>query len=123
MNRKSWLTVGIVAALFAANLSLGACASIGGEQPAVLQQKIVNARTKTDHENLAGHYEQEANVLQAKAKEHEQMARSYGWSDYAGANADFVRHCNLLAGKYRSAAEDNLALARTHQELAAKAQQ
>ena len=123
MNRKFWLTAGIVAVLFAVNLSLGGCASSGGGQPAAMQQKVESARTKADHEDLAGYYEHEAKALQAKVIVHEQMVRSYSWSGYSSTNTDFVRHCNLLVGKYRSAAEDNLALARMHRELAAKSAQ
>ena len=52
MNGNSWRMTGNSAALLAANLSLGGCASGGGEQPAALRQKVENARATADHEEL-----------------------------------------------------------------------
>jgi hypothetical protein len=123
MNRKSSVMAGIGAALLAASLALGGCASGGGQQTAALQQRIANARTGADHEDLAGHFEREAQVLREKANEHVQMTRAYGFGGYGLAETGFVQHCEALARRYRSAAEENLALARLHRQAAAKAGQ
>ena len=128
MNGTSWRSMSACAVLLVAALSLGGCASGGVSgarpaassqtQPAALHPKIGNARTREDHEELAGYYKQEADAVLAKAEEHERIARSYGWSGYSSANTDYVRHCNDLAARYRGAAENNLALAKLHHELA-----
>ena len=65
-------------ALFVLSLSVGGCALNGSQTPPALQQMIESARTNTDHVALAAYFEQEANTLQAKANEHEQMALAYG---------------------------------------------
>ena len=122
MKGQSWLVAGIPAALLGAILSLGGCASIGGEQHATLQQKTAAARTRADHEDLARYYEQEATVLQGKAQQHELRAIAYGPpSEYYRLENDFIRHCKYLASRYREAADENLALAKLHRQAAAAA--
>ena len=122
VNGKSWVMAGISVLMLAASLSLGGCATIGGEHHAALQQKIADARTRADHEDLAGYYEQEARMLQAKAKQHELRAIAYGPpADYYRLENDFIRHCKYLASRYREAADENLALAKLHRQAAAGA--
>ena len=122
MNGKLWFNA-VFNALLAASLLLGGCASIGVQKSPALQQKIESARTKADHEELAGYFEQEAKTLQAKAEQHQQVALAYGRpTEYARLENDFIRHCNYLAGRYREAAEANLALAQLHRGIAANAQ-
>lgn len=121
VNKNLWPMAGVFAALLAVNLSLGGCISSGSQKPSRLQEKLEDARTKADHEELAGYYEQEANALQAKAKQHEQKAQAYGApTGYARLENDLARHCNYLAGKYRDTAEANLALAKPHRRMAAE---
>ena len=122
MNRKRWLNA-FFGALLAVNLSLGGCVFSGDQKPPVLQQRIESARTKADHVELAEYFEQEAKTLQAKAKQHEQMALEYGPpTGYARLENDLARHCNYLASRYREAAEENLALAKLHRRIAAESQ-
>ena len=121
VNKNLWLMSGVVAALLAVNVSLGGCISSGSEKPARLQEKIEDARTKADHEELAGYYEQEASALQARAKQHKQKAKASGPpTGYARLKDGFARHCNHLANKYRDDAETNLALAKLHRRMAAE---
>ena len=121
MNKNLWLVSGVFAALLAVNLSLSGCISSGIQKPARLQEKIEDARTKADHEELAGYYEQEANALQAKAKQHEQKAKASGPpTGYARLKDSFARHCYYLARKYRDDTEANLALAKLHRRMAAE---
>lgn len=117
------LMVGLSISLLAAGFLLSGCVSGGGAQALTLQHRIEHARSRADHEDLAAHFEREAKALRAKANEHEQMVRSYGWSGYAAATTDYVRHCADLARKYGSAADDNLGLAKLHRGLAEKAAQ
>ncbi len=107
--------------LLAFAVSLAGCASGIGPRPAALPQSIESARTRADHEDLALRFVREAESLRAKADEHERMVDSYGRSAYAIAEANFVAHCASLARRYREAEAANLALARMHRELAAKA--
>ena len=121
VNKNLWLMSGVFAALLAVNVSLGGCISSGSEKPARLQEKIEDARTRADHEELAGYYEQEANALQAKAKQHEQNAKASGPpTGYARLKDSFARHCHYLANKYRDDTETNLALAKLHRRMAAE---
>lgn len=121
MNKNLWLRSGVFAALLAVNLSLSGCISSGSPKPARLQEKIEDARTKADHEKLAGYYEREANTLQAKAKQHAQRAQAYGPpTGYARLENDLARHCNYLASNYRDAAETNVELAKLHRRMAAE---
>ena len=117
MNKDLWFVAGVFAALLAVNLSLGGCTTGGSQKPARLQEKLEDARTRAYHDELAGYYGQQANALQATAKQHEQKARAY--TGYARLENDLARHCNYLAGKYWDAAEANLALAKLHRRMAA----
>jgi len=121
VSKNLWLMSGVFAALLAVDLSLGGCISSGSQKPARLQEKLEAARTKADHDELAGYYQQEANALQAKAKQHEQKAQAYGPpTGYARLENDLARHCNYLGSKYRDDAEASLALAKLHRRMAAE---
>ena len=106
-------------------LSLGGYA-VGADQApsSAMEQQIIGAKSKADHEVLAAQYEQEAKGLQAKAQEHKQMAKAYDKADgYFGSKGkfDMARHCNNIAQKYEDAAKENLALAKMHRSMAEKA--
>ena len=125
MNRKSsLLMLGACAGLLALSLSLGGYALSAGQESSSLVQKIESAKTRADHEALAAFYEQEAKTAQAKAEQHQEMAEHYkkGFG-YGNSKATLIQHCNYIARKYQEAAKENLALAKLHRELAAKAQQ
>ena len=83
---------------------------------------IENATTRADHERIASLFEQEAGADRAAAERHEGIARSYR---HAGRNADpgMATHCENLARAYRQAAEENLALAKSHRQMAADSKQ
>lgn len=123
MNRKSsCLTLGACAGLLALSLSLGEYALSAGQESSSQAQKIESAKTRADHEALAAFYEQEAKTLQAKAEEHKEMGKSYGKIGHLKEKHNLVQHCDRLVEKYKGAAQDSLALAKLHRELAAKAQ-
>ena len=100
---------------------VGACTP-AGKMTHDMAPAIQSATTKADHEALAAHYEQEAKELQAKAAAHQDMARSYERSGgYVSAKSNLIQHCRDLSARYREAANENLALAKQHRELAAEA--
>lgn len=85
-----------------------------------MEQQILVAKSKADHEALASQYENEAKELQAKAVQHKRMTKAYAeyvWTE----RHDLGLHCNRLAQKYEDAAKENFALAKLHHGLAEKA--
>ena len=122
MDRKSsYLTLGACAGLLALGLSLGGYALSAGQESSPVQ-KIESAKTRADHEALAAFYEQEAKTAQAKVEEHKQMAKAYGKIGHLVEKHNMLQHCDRLVEKYKDVAKENLALAKLHRELAAKAQ-
>lgn len=129
MNRNQrWVVLGSGIVLAAAVLTLGSCAAEGPVKPARLEQKIEAARTRADHQEIAVIYEEEAERDRAAAERHRGLARAYerGWvwtGPRVGSarRADFmVTHCENLARIYQQAAEENLALAKIHHQVAAE---
>lgn len=123
VNKNLWLMPGVFAALLAVNLSLGGCTSGGSQKPPRLQEKIEDARTRADHEELAAYYEQEARSAQAKAQLHLDQAESYRRGApfvYPRLTAPFLAdHCVSIANKYKRVADENLKLAKSYRDLAA----
>lgn len=116
------------AGLLALSLSLGGYALSAGQEASSPVQKIETAKTRADYEALAAFYEQEAKSLQAKAEEHKEMGKAYSKIGHLSGTAfkakhNLVQHCDRLVEKYKGAAQENLALAKLHRELAAKAKQ
>jgi hypothetical protein len=125
MNRR-WLVLSAVV------LILGGCAVEGPVRLAGIEQKIEAARTRADHQEIAAVYEQQAEWDRAAAERHRGLARAYeqGWvwnpprvggvSSARRENQSLIAHCENLARIYQQAAEENIALARTHRQLAAE---
>ena len=111
MNRTGGVLISAVVLL-----TLVGCTPIG-KMTHDMDAMIKGATTKADHEALAAHYEQEAKAMQDKAVEHRNMAQAYA-SGWARTKTALGEHCNLLATKYQEAANENLALAKQHHELA-----
>jgi hypothetical protein len=121
IQRRS--TMGLVAVLAAALLVLSGCAVEGPVKPAGLEQKIENARTPADHEEIASLYEQHAGAAKAEAERHRGLARIYARSGgVKGApNPAMSSHCDKLAQTYQQAADENLTLAKMHRQMAVEA--
>ena len=118
MNRRR-LVLGASAVLAAAILTLGGCVAEGPLRPTALEQKIEAARTRADHEEIASLYEQQAGADKAAGERHRGLARAYGRSwTYRDEDANLARHCESLARTYQQAAEENLALAKAHRQIA-----
>jgi len=106
---------GIVSALLVWSAFIPSDAVAG----AALEQMIESAKTKEDHETIAKHYEDEANVLQAKVEEHKKMSGAYRvMTPGKGGVAGFVAHCDKLIAGYEGMAADNRALAKLHHQFA-----
>lgn len=89
-----------------------------------LKQKIGSATTAADHKAIADYYHAQAAEARAKGNEHEQMALAYekaGVGKYGKSPSVPFTHCQSLAQKYKSLAEDLTALAKEHETMAAKA--
>jgi hypothetical protein len=104
-------------------LAAGGCATETPVKPAGLVQKIENARTRVDHEEIASLYEQQAGADKAAAERHRDLARFYARSGgLKGTPIPGMRsHCETLAQAYQLAAEENLMLAKMHRQVAAEA--
>jgi hypothetical protein len=118
---------GVLAAVI---LILGGCATDGSVKPVGLGQKIEAARTRADHQEIAVVYERQAESDRAAAERHRGLARAYeqGWvwnpprvggvSSARRENQNLIAHCENLVRIYQQAAEENIALARAHRQLA-----
>jgi hypothetical protein len=87
----------------------------------VTPAQIEAAKTSADHEAIAASYDNEAAQLEAMAKKHEGMARSYraAAAGAKGANpAAMSAHCNKLITQYKAAAQENRDLAAAHRQMA-----
>lgn len=122
-THSKWLSFGLTAGLLvgAALVTERGAWSIDPQHPiGDIDKMIEGAKTKTDHEALAAHYEAEAKALETKAADHGKMAEAYDRAGrYPAAKGGGVQHCNSLVFKYREAAQENRELAKMHHELAA----
>lgn len=121
----------IVAIAFAAALILGGCATDKPIAPQGIEQRVENARTASDHQDIAATYEQQAKTDKATADQHRKLALSYAkswnpvilpWNRTSGSvpkgNPSMVRHCENLANLYEQASKANLELAAEHRRAA-----
>ena len=111
---------------FVVSLMVTGCAPNELRGGVELEQKVANARTRTDHEELASLYDQQASASRVAADKHKTLSASYDrispWAlNLTGLNAAMDQHCDSVAGNYRKAAEESSALAKLHRELAGKA--
>lgn len=117
-------TVALVA-LAGAVVAIAGCAAQAPAAPVGIEQKIENASSRLDHEDVASQYEQQAGVDAATAKRHLGYAATYrkNKSPRSGVQAheNLAKHCENLARTYERAADENLALAKLHRMLAVEA--
>ena len=119
------LRTSALVALSGALIVLAGCTSQGATTPASIEQKIESASNRVDHEELAAWYEGQAAMNAAAAKRHQGYAATYRKNTSPRSDPElhqsFARHCENLARNYQQAAEQNLALAKLHREMAAQA--
>lgn len=104
--------------------------------PMDMTQAIQNARTRSDHEALAKHYEDRAKEMREKAEEHKKLLARYEAigargesrrskiveldSIYSKQAPSLISHCQNLVRLYEQAVAENMAMAKEHHELAAE---
>jgi hypothetical protein len=88
-----------------------------------MTQAVQTAKTASEHEALARHYEDAAKDMRAKANEHKKMLAYYeARKDLIRKHAqNLISHCQGLIRIYEQAANENLSMAKSHHELAAEA--
>lgn len=137
-DRMSGWKMVTVAATFAIALAVAGCATESLREREDLTQRIADADTRSEHEELAAWYEQEARLAQEGAGYHQRMQQIYEarrdrpargklqmdpYADYdPGANAKWnaiIEMCKSRVRGAEQAAEDYLTLARVHRQLAA----
>ncbi len=97
---------------------LAACAEMN-PHPMDMSQAVLNAETKADHEALAKHYDEEAEVMQLKVDEHKKLLEQYQSKAYLyGRQAeDLKAHCESLINAYEKAVEENRKMAEMHRGM------
>jgi hypothetical protein len=90
--------------------------------PMDMTQAVQGAKTRSDHEALAEHYDEAAKEMEAKAAEHKQLAAQYAANKNIGKHTrTLISHCQRLAQAYEQAAEENRSMAESHRQLASEA--
>lgn len=112
----------IVSLAIVAFLSLLASCTMN-PHPMDMTQAVQNAKTRSDHEALARHYEDVARDMQAKADDHKKMLAQYerNRSLYGKQGQSLIGHCQDLAHIYEQAAAENRSMAESHHQMAADA--
>ena len=87
-----------------------------------MTQAVQSARSASDHQNLAKHYEEAAKEMQAKADEHKKLLAQYEANKriYGKQASTLISHCQGLIRIYDQAAKENLAMAEAHRQMAAE---
>ena len=89
--------------------------------PMDMTQAIQSAKTASDHEALAEHYDEVAKEMEAKAAEHKQLAAQYAANKNIGKHTRMlISHCQGLARVYEQAAAENRSMAESHRQLASE---
>ena len=129
------------AAILALGFSVVGCAAVSPQGREDLMQRIADADTRSEHEDLAVWYEQEARAAEEQIRYHQRMQKRYEarrdrpargklqmepYVDYASGTEDkwdaFVDACESRVRGAELAVEDYLTLARSHRQMAAEAQ-
>ena len=90
--------------------------------PMDMTQAVQSAKTPSDHQVLAKHYEDAAKEMQAMAEEHKQLLAKYEANKtlYGKQYQSLVSHCQGLVRIYEQAAPDNMSMAESHRQMAAE---
>ena len=90
--------------------------------PMDMTTAVQSAKTASDHETLAKHYEEAAKEMQAKAEEHKKILSQYQANKglYGKSAQDLINHCQGLIRIYEQAAAENMSMAKEHRDMAAE---
>jgi hypothetical protein len=88
-----------------------------------MTQAVQGAKTRSDHDALAKHYEAAAKEMRAKAEEHNKMLAQYEArkSLYGKQAQSLISHCQGLVRIYEQAGAENMNMAESHRQMAAEA--
>lgn len=91
--------------------------------PMDMTQAVQSAKSPSDHEALAKHYEDAAKEMQAKAEEHRKSLAQYEArrNVYGKQGVSLISHCQGLVRIYEQAAAENRSMAESHRQMAAEA--
>jgi hypothetical protein len=86
-----------------------------------MTEAIRNAKTRSDHEALARHYEDAAKEMQEKAANHKKMLGQYEANRalYGKQAQSLISHCQGLIRIYEQAAAENRSMAESQRQIAA----
>lgn len=120
----NWFCAAARFTLLGAVVSFAACSTQGPTPPMGVEQKIENAVSRLDHEEIAAQYDRQAVVDAAAAKRHHGYAETYrrNVSPRSGTQEHLAlaKHCDNLARTYQQASDENTAVAQLHRQLAAE---
>src|SRR5947209_1908326 len=93
-----------------------------------VQELAATAKTPDDHLKLAAYFNREADVLEAEAREHEELANTYrGRGDSVGSKGSMsgktAGHCDYFAKSVREAAKADREIAAEHAVMAKSSKQ
>lgn len=138
-NTRSVAALSFLAIAMSAALISGGCATEGPIALGGLEARAMNARTATDHRELASAYDQQAGLDAASSERHRKLAMAYAQAGTpmlpsshtttrgtigdsslarAGEKTVLVGHCENLANLYAQASSANLKLAAAHRQAA-----
>ena len=91
--------------------------------PMDMTQAVQQAKTRSDQEALAKHYEDGAKEMQSTADEHRKMLAQYEANKalYGKQAQSLISHCQGLVRIYEQAASENKSMADSHRQMAAEA--
>ena len=111
----------IISVVVLALLGLLASCTIN-PHPMDMTQAVQQAKTRSDQEALAKHYEDAAKEMQATADDHKKMLAQYETNKalYGKQAQSLISHCQSLVRIYEQAAADNKSMAESHRQMAAE---
>jgi hypothetical protein len=112
------LALFVMAAAFTTGLASG---QVLGK--AELKKLVASASTPQDHERIAKHFDAKAALLEADAKDHEELAAEYranptGHEQKHPMTGQTAAHCEYFAKEMRQAAVEARQVAKDHREMA-----
>jgi len=121
MNHRA-LTLSVAALTTILVLAVPTSRAVAAEEMSI-EKMIATAKTASDHEAIANYYKQQAAEARSKADMHKKMAEQYSMSGIGNqaTKTHFHQHCETLVRSYQTQANEFDALAKAHQDMAAKA--
>ena len=81
-----------------------------------ISDAISNAKTESDHQQIANYFSKKAASYEVEASRHEKMANSYG--GYPRGPISYLSHSRSLEQRFSAAAKDARAREQAHRQLA-----